>query len=148
MKLADLIVTEQVLNGLAVPNKHSLLHELSKRAGEALRLDPGTLFNAIVARETLGSTGVGMGTAIPHARLAEVRTPYVLFARLTRGIDFESIDDGAPVDLVFFILLPLNSDKEDLVLLALNQKKVDEAIDRYLAAPYTQHNPIVSRSVV
>jgi PTS system nitrogen regulatory IIA component len=117
MKLADLIVTEQVLNGVAVPNKHSLLHELSKRAGETLRLDPQKVFDAIVARETLGSTGVGMGTAIPHARLAEVRTPYVLFARLSRGIDFESID-GAPVDVVFFILLPLNSDRENLALLA------------------------------
>jgi K+-transporting ATPase KdpF subunit len=69
------------------------------------------------AREELGSTGVGNGVALPHARLVGLKTPFSLFARLRRAIDFEAIDDQ-PVDLVFLLLLPESENGEQLNALA------------------------------
>ena len=69
------------------------------------------------ARDELGSTGVGNGVALPHARLVGLKTPFSLFARLRRAIDFEAIDDQ-PVDLVFLLLLPESENGEQLNALA------------------------------
>ena len=59
----------------------------------------------IAKREELGSTGVGNGVALPHARLPSLKTPFALFARLRHGIDFDAID-GEKVDIVVLLLLP------------------------------------------
>jgi len=70
MKLADLIVTEQVLNGVAVPNKHSLLHELSKRAGETLRLDPQKVNiygGAVAMGHPIGASGAAVLVKLVYA---------------------------------------------------------------------------------
>jgi PTS system nitrogen regulatory IIA component len=117
MDIADLISADRVILGLSAPSKQRVLQELSKRAAADLNLDLGQVFDVIVAREKLGSTGVGMGTAVPHARLAGAKSPYGIFAHLARPIDYESID-GMHVDLVCFLLLPPGNDKQNLVLLA------------------------------
>jgi nitrogen PTS system EIIA component len=136
MKLADLIAPEQVLTDVSAPNKHSLLQALSRRAGEALNLDPGMIFNAVVERERLGGTGVGRGIAVPRGILCELKTPYVLFTRLSRGLDFESFDD-VPVDIVCFILRPPPGDKDTKELLAdiVELVRSDEFWTRVRAAP-------------
>ena len=59
----------------------------------------------IAKREELGSTGVGNGVALPHARLTSLKTPFALLARLRHPIDFDAID-GEPVDIVVLLLLP------------------------------------------
>lgn len=117
MDVADIIAPDLIVLNIAGTSKQRVLLELSRRAAADLHLEPGQVFEAMMARENLGSTGVGMGTAIPHARITGLKAPYGLVARLTRPVDFESVD-GAPVDLICFFLLPTDNDKENLALLA------------------------------
>ena len=87
----------------------------------ALRHFVGVPFDQIatevIKREALGSTGMGEGVAIPHARLRELKKPFGVLARLKQPIDFYAID-GKPVDLVFLLLLPVASQGEQLNALA------------------------------
>jgi PTS system nitrogen regulatory IIA component len=122
MDVCGLIKPDRIVTDLRVRNKHQLLYELSKKAAGDLDRRTEDIFDPITARERLGSTGVGMGTAIPHARLPGLEALYGIFARLNKSIDYEAVD-GARVDLVFFLLLPVNADKENLVLLAETAKR-------------------------
>ncbi|NLD15658.1 MAG: PTS IIA-like nitrogen regulatory protein PtsN [Gammaproteobacteria bacterium] len=79
-------------------------------------LDPGQLFNSLIAREKLGSTGFGNGIAIPHCRLAGCDTPLGAILHLDSPVDFDAID-GAPVDLLFVLLVPEAATDAHLVLL-------------------------------
>jgi PTS system nitrogen regulatory IIA component len=101
MDIVDLFTPDRVIPALPAPSKERVLQELCRRAATDLNLDPSLVLGAITAREALGSTGMGMGTAIPHARLASVKSPYGIVARLARSVDYESVD-GLPVDLVWF----------------------------------------------
>ena len=82
-----------------------------------LGLNADEVSTQIAKREELGSTGVGNGVALPHARLRGLKEPFGLLARLRRGIDFEAIDDQ-PVDIVFLLLLPDAPDDAQLNALA------------------------------
>lgn len=79
-------------------------------------LDSSQLFNSLIAREKLGSTGFGNGIAIPHCRLAGCDTPLGAILHLDTPVDFDAID-GAPVDLLFVLLVPEATTDEHLVLL-------------------------------
>jgi PTS system nitrogen regulatory IIA component len=117
MKITDLIGPDQVIVGLRVADKAQLLNELAGRAAAALTLDRRMVFDALVARENLGSTGLGKGFALPHARLNGLRQPFALFVRLGRAIDFESIDEK-PIDLAVLLLTPTNGSSQHLATLA------------------------------
>jgi PTS system nitrogen regulatory IIA component len=93
-----------------------LLHDLSHGAALALKVDDAFVFDALLKREELGSTGVGNGVAIPHARLEQVKKPLGIMARL-KPIDFDSID-GQPVDLVCLVLLSKENEQAQLNTLA------------------------------
>ncbi len=99
------------------PDKTHLLKDLCARAAKARKLDLDRIASEILKREDLGSTGVGGGIAIPHARVADLAAPFGLIARLRRAIDFEAID-GKPVDIVFLLLLPTAAAGEHLNALA------------------------------
>jgi nitrogen PTS system EIIA component len=103
--------------GLRAIDKAGLLQDLSGRAAASLGLDAGRIAQAVLGREELGSTGVGGGVAIPHARVAELWKPFGLFARTKKPIAFDAID-GQPVDLIFLLLLPANPEPEHLQALA------------------------------
>ncbi len=90
---------------LRAANKAALLAELANRAGLAIGLDPAVVLATLQAREALGSTGVGGGIAVPHARLAGPSEIVGFFARLERPLAFDAID-GKPVDLVVTLLSP------------------------------------------
>ena len=106
MEIADLIAPDRIALDLRVRDKAQLLRELAKRAETACEgLAAATVEAALRSREGLGSTGLGRGFALPHARLAGLTGFVGLFARLARPIEFEAID-GAPVDLVFLLLMP------------------------------------------
>ena len=107
---------------LSAPNKRALLHDLARRAALVLNVDADFLFSALWKREELGSTGVGYGVAIPHARIQGLNKSFGILARLTRAIDFAAID-GRPVDLVFLLLLPANPVGEQLKALASIARK-------------------------
>jgi PTS system nitrogen regulatory IIA component len=117
MALGDLIAAENVVVGLRVADKAQLLQELAGRAARTLALDRREIFDVLQARENLGSTGLGKGFALPHARLAGLGAPFVLFARLARPIDFAAIDERR-VDLVVLLLSPPDNGNQHLATLA------------------------------
>jgi PTS system nitrogen regulatory IIA component len=117
MTIGELIAADNVSVGLRVADKTRLLQELARRAGAALSLDHRTIFEALQARENLGSTGLGKGFALPHALLDELPRFFALFVRLARPIDFAAID-GLPVDLVILLLTPANAGNRHLATLA------------------------------
>jgi nitrogen PTS system EIIA component len=89
---------------VAATDKPALLRELARRAEAGRRVPPERILAELVKREDLGSTGVGNGLAIPHARLSEVARPTALLFRLQRLIDFDAVD-GQGVDLVVLLVL-------------------------------------------
>jgi len=105
MPLSDLLALNAVVPALKVNSKKQVLQEISDRASHVLGLGEREIFDILLQRERLGSTGVGNGIAIPHGKLAKLPNLFGLFARLDRPIDFEAID-GQPVDLVFLLLAP------------------------------------------
>lgn len=117
MAIGELIGPDRVVVGLRVSDKSQLLQELAGRAATALGLERRAVFDALQGRENLGSTGLGKGFALPHARLDAVAEPFALFARLARPIDFAAIDEG-PVDLVILLLTPGNGGNQHLATLA------------------------------
>jgi nitrogen PTS system EIIA component len=126
--LSDLLGPEQILIDLRVNNKAQLLQELSRRAAVAIGIDEAHIFEALQARENLGSTGLGKGFALPHARLESIETPFLLLARLAKPIDFEAIDER-PVDLVILLLTPSNRPNAHLsTLAAVSRSMRDETM--------------------
>lgn len=130
--LGDLIGPGDVVVGLRVADKAQLLSELSRRAATALSLEQQVLLRALQAREQLGSTGLGRGFALPHARLPHLPRFYALLARLGRPIDYEAVDDK-PVDLVVLLLTPESAASQHLATLAaLSRPFRDEAFVRQI----------------
>ncbi len=117
MDLSDLITPYGVISSLKASNKKQALQELAARAAKLTGIDEREIFNTLLQRERLGSTGVGNGIAIPHGKMKELKSIVGLFARLEEPIDFESIDEE-PVDLVFLLLAPENAGADHLKALA------------------------------
>jgi nitrogen PTS system EIIA component len=108
------------------------VEELAKRAAAALGSDPQAVVAALVARESLGSTGLGQGFALPHARLAGLGRFFGLFARLVRPIEFQAIDER-PIDLIFLLLIPEQPGSEHVAALAAIARRMrDQAFARRL----------------
>ena len=118
MSIGELIGPEQVVVGLRVADKPALLAELGRRAASALSLPAPAIQAALQAREQLGSTGLGRGFALPHARLAGLPRVFAMVVRLARPIPFEAIDDK-PVDLVVLLLTPESAASQHLATLAM-----------------------------
>jgi PTS system nitrogen regulatory IIA component len=117
MLLTELITPEAVIPSLKVNSKKHALQELSERAGLICGLTPREIFDVLLQRERLGSTGIGEGIAIPHGKLAGVKSMFGIFARLARPIDFEAFD-GAPVDLICVLIAPEAAGADHLKALA------------------------------
>lgn len=117
MELIDLIPPEGVISPLKATSKKQALQELANKAESIAGLPARLIFDGLIERERLGSTGMGNGIAIPHAKLEDLTTLYGLFARLDTPIDFDAIDD-APVDLIFVLLAPTNAGADHLKALA------------------------------
>ena len=130
MKIGDVLKPDRVVVGLRVADKAQLLQELARRSSAELSLDQKVVFTALQARENLGSTGLGKGFALPHARLDVLSDPYALFVRLARPIEFASVDER-PVDLVMMLLSPRDGSNQHLATLAALARPLrDEAIVR------------------
>jgi len=127
MKIGDIIGADRVIVELHVSDKKQLLQELARRSAAALSVDQRVIFDALQARETLGSTGFGKGFALPHARLDKLPQPFALFVRLTRPIDFASVDDR-PVDLVILLLTSADTDTQHLAILAALSRPLRDEI--------------------
>ncbi len=117
MKISDLMPADSILLSVKVKNKRQLLQDLAQLAASVTKINDRTIFDTILERENLGSTGFGGGTALPHGRLAELDKVYVFCAKLSAPIDFDAID-GKPVDIVFLLLSPESSGADHLTALA------------------------------
>ena len=126
MEISDFLAPSGVFVGIRGSNKTQLLEDLCRRAASVLKIDADKITADILKREKLGSTGVGGGVAIPHARIADVKKPFGIFARLKSAIEFDAID-RQPVDLVFLLLLPTAPAAEQLNALALVARRLRDA---------------------
>ena len=117
MNIADLLAPDAVLPAIKAQSKKQLLQELAARAHGLTRLPERRIFETLVERERLGTTGVGAGIAIPHGRMTEAKAITGIFARLEHAIDYEAVD-SQPVDLVFMLLAPENAGADHLKALA------------------------------
>ncbi|WP_416356710.1 PTS IIA-like nitrogen regulatory protein PtsN [Aureimonas phyllosphaerae] len=117
MELAELIREDAILPSLKAHSKKQVLQDLSERAAALSGLDAREIFETVIAREKLGSTGIGHGIAIPHGKISGVQRIQGVFARLAKPIDFEALDDQ-PVDLVFLLIAPEGSGADHLKALS------------------------------
>ena len=117
MEINDLLVTEGVVADLKATSKKQALQDLAKRAAKVSGLHERAIFDVLMERERLGTTGVGNGIAIPHGKLPNLDRLHGLFARLEQPIDFHAIDER-PVDLIFVLLAPENAGADHLKALA------------------------------
>jgi PTS system nitrogen regulatory IIA component len=117
MEIADLIEPGHVVAHLKATSKKQAIHDLARRAAAITGQQERVIFDVLMEREKLGTTGVGNGIAIPHGKLAALDRLYGLFARLDTPIDFEAIDER-PVDLIFVLLAPETAGADHLKALA------------------------------
>jgi PTS system nitrogen regulatory IIA component len=117
MPLTDVVAPDAIVPALKVNGKKQALQELAARAAQISGQNERTIFETLMQREKLGSTGVGNGVAIPHGKLPKLNKLFGLFARLERPVDFEALD-GQPVDLIFLLLAPEGAGADHLKALA------------------------------
>ena len=115
--LQDLLTPKSVVANIKATSKKQALQELARHASALTGVDERRIFDVLLERERLGSTGVGGGIAIPHARLGDVDTLFGLFARFETPVGFDSVDD-LPVDLMFLLLAPESAGADHLKALA------------------------------
>jgi PTS system nitrogen regulatory IIA component len=117
MPLSNLIPPGGVAADLAATTRKQALNALAELAQRSLGVPARPVLDAVIEREKLGSTGVGHGVAIPHARTELVNQVCGVFARLKQPVDFDAVD-GRPADLVFLLLAPEDAGAEHLKALA------------------------------
>ena len=115
--IIDLITPQSIIPNLHATSKKQVLQALSHRAAEITQEHERTIFEVLLARERLGTTGVGAGVAIPHGKLPGLDRIFGVCARLDSPVDFESVDDQ-PVDLLFLLLAPESAGADHLKALA------------------------------
>ena len=117
MNIADLLAPDAVVPVLKATSKKQVLQELARLAAPRTGLAERAIFDVLLERERLGSTGVGRGIAIPHGKLAGLERIHGMFARLETPIEYEAID-SEKVDLVFLLLAPEGAGADHLKALA------------------------------
>lgn len=128
MKISEIMNKDCVFFNLKASNKRQLLQELAQKSSEITGINERVIFDALLERENLGTTGFGGGTALPHARLKDVDKIYGFFAKLNTPIAYEAIDNKA-VDIVFMLLSPDSSGADHLTALAqISRLLKDESI--------------------
>ncbi|WNW11735.1 PTS IIA-like nitrogen regulatory protein PtsN [Pseudomonas sp. DTU_2021_1001937_2_SI_NGA_ILE_001] len=126
IRLEDILTPGRSLVNVPGGSKKRVLEQIANLIGrEVPQLEANTVFESLVAREKLGSTGFGNGIAIPHCRLANCSSPVSAVLHLETPVDFDAID-GAPVDLLFVLLVPEAATNEHLELL----RQIASMLDR------------------
>lgn len=134
MELADILSGESVLVCTGATTKHDVLAKLSEKVAEITGQPASEIFEALNDRESLGSTGLGNGIAVPHGKFAALKGVVAVFMKLDRPVDFDSVDDQ-PVDLIMMLLAPLGAGADHLKALArvariLRTDSIAEALRR------------------
>lgn len=117
MDIADLLAPGGIVLRSGASSKRQALHVLAEAAARNLGVDEQTVLDALMEREALGSTGLGSGVAVPHARLDGLNRVCAVFVRLDTPVNFGAVDDR-PVDLLFGLFAPPRDGAEHLRALA------------------------------
>ncbi len=117
MLISEYLTPQAILPDLKATSKKQVLQELSTFAGERLDIENRAVFDVLVERERLGTTGFGNGVAIPHGKMPQLKQLHMMFARLDTPVNFDAVD-GRPVDLIFLLLTPENAGADHLKALA------------------------------
>ena len=117
MDMVNFLAQEGIVANLKASSKKQALQELSQQAAVLTGLHERTIFDVLLQREKLGTTGIGRGIAIPHGKMQELERLHGIFARLPKPIDFDAIDEQ-PVDLIFLLLAPESAGADHLKALA------------------------------
>jgi nitrogen PTS system EIIA component len=123
MKISDFLRAADVSADIAASDKQKLLSDLAHRASPSVDVPPDRILSELSKREELGSTGVGGGVALPHARFDQIDKPFGILLRLKKPIDFDAVD-GKPVDTVCLLLLPETQAGDQLGALACIARKL------------------------
>ena len=123
MELSDILTPDRCLCKIQGFSKKRLLKNLSTTLGESFNnLDENQIFNSMMAREQLGSTGIGNGIAIPHCRVPECNEITGCLITLETYVDYDSTD-GNPVDLIFVLIVPEEKEEDHVITLAVLAEK-------------------------
>lgn len=115
--MLEFLTSDGIIPNLRATSKKQALQELAKRAAAISGQHERAIFDTLLEREKLGTTGVGRGIAIPHGKLATLESVHGLFARLESAIDFDAVDEQ-PVDLIFLLIAPEAAGADHLKALA------------------------------
>jgi len=139
MRITDLLTPDTIIMELKASSKSEVIDELVNQLNEAGHLHDRDAFReAILAREKEGTTGIGDGIAIPHAKTKAVKTPAICFGKSPQGIDYESLD-GKPAHLFFMIAAHEGANEEHLETLSrLSQLLMDTAFRKKLEQAQTK----------
>jgi PTS system nitrogen regulatory IIA component len=138
MDIGDLLVRDGVVLKGGASSKRQALHGVAAAAAQAIGLEEARVFDALMERETLGSTGLGSGVAVPHARLEGIDRVRAVFVRLDTPVAYDAVDDR-PVDLMFALFAPPKDGAEHLRALA--------AVSRALRSPELREQLRQARTV-
>ncbi len=144
MSISSLLSADQIFTESEISSKKRLLEFVSEKAAEQLSLPQNIIFNKLIERERLGSTGLGQGFAVPHARLSDLQQAHACFVKLTEAINYDAMDQQ-PVDLIFVLFIPETSTEEHLKILAnlariFSQPEISERIrNAHSAEEIIQH---------
>ena len=117
MDIGDLLVREGIVLRSGASSKRQALHVVADAAARALGLSEDVILDALLEREALGSTGLGSGVAVPHARIEGLERVSAVFVRLSTPVAYGSVDDR-PVDLMFALFAPPRDGADHLRALA------------------------------
>ncbi|MGL1922600.1 MAG: PTS sugar transporter subunit IIA [Hyphomicrobiales bacterium] len=117
MEIYNFLAPTSVFANVKAKSKKQVLQFLSDEAAKITKIDARVIFDSLLERERLGSTGVGKGIAIPHSKFKDLNEIVGIFLTLENEVDFESIDDK-PIDLVFLLMVPENAGADHLTALA------------------------------
>lgn len=138
MDIADLLAPDGIVLRGGASSKRQALHAVAEAAAQALGLDADRVFEALLEREALGSTGLGAGVAVPHARVAGLDRVSAVLVRLDAPVAYEAVDDR-PVDLLLALFAPPRDGAEHLRALA--------AVSRALRSPELREQLRQARTV-
>ena len=139
MEISDFLSEGMILADLNVESKRDLLEKLSDFVADKCSLDKNVVFEAILERENLGSTGYGNGVGYPHARIEGLNRVFAVVARLHNPLDYDAVD-SQDVDIVALMLSPENSGNDHLQTLAvLSRMLKNENICQTIRQAKTAH---------
>lgn len=131
MDIGELLAEDGIVLRSGASSKRQALHVVAETAAHAMGLDTGRVMDALLEREALGSTGLGSGVAVPHARIEGLQRIFGVFVRLDTPVAYGSVDDR-PVDLLFALFAPPRDGAEHLRALA--------AVSRAVRSPELREN--------